>query len=133
MDRTRHPLLAASLALLLLPTASAVATVEMQRQAKALGFTVKNCLDCHATPHSVDVMKKKAQDLKMADGNCLACHGADIPAALNKKGEWLVAEKARRGAKACDMAWLKDYKEPPAPAKPAAKPVAKPDTIKIAP
>jgi hypothetical protein len=129
----RRRLSLAALPLLLLPTVPAVATVDMQKQAKALGFPVKNCLDCHATPHSVDVMKKKAQDLRMADGNCLACHGADIPAALNKKGEWLVAEKARRGAKACDMAWLKDYKEPPAPAKPAAKPAAKPDTIEIAP
>lgn len=101
---------------MLLPS-TAPATVEMQNQAKKLGFAVKNCLDCHASPHSVDVMKKKAKELQMADGNCLACHGVNIPATLNRKGEWLVAEKARRNAKECDMAWLKDYKEPEAPKK----------------
>ena len=114
-------------AFLLLPAVPVGATVEMQVQAKKLGFAVKNCLDCHATPHSVDVMKAKAKDLKMADGNCLACHGADIPVALNHRGNWLVAEKVRRGAKECDMAWLKDYKEPVAAPKPGtAKAAAKP-------
>jgi mono/diheme cytochrome c family protein len=118
--------------LLLLAAFPAGATVEMQNQAKKLGFAVRNCLDCHATPHSVDVMKKKAQDLKMADGNCLACHGSNIPAALNEKGEWLVAEKARRGAKECDMAWLAQYKEPKAAPKPE-KPAAKPEPVQVAP
>ena len=28
----------------------ALATVEMQNEAKALGYSVKNCLYCHATP-----------------------------------------------------------------------------------
>jgi len=116
--------------LLLLPAVPAGATVEMQNQAKKLGYAVKNCLDCHASPHAADVMKKKAKDLRMADGNCLACHGANIPAALNHKGEWLVSEKGRRGAKECDMAWLKDYKEPaPAKAPPAAKPKAPPGAV----
>jgi Zn-finger protein len=104
------------------------ATVDMQSQAKKLGFAVKNCLDCHATPHAAEVMQKKAKNLKMLDGNCLACHGANIPAALNAKGEWLVAEKGRRGAKQCNMAWLRDYKEPapaPQPATPKAS-TAKP-------
>jgi Cytochrome c554 and c-prime len=112
--------------ILALPAGHAGATVEMQNQAKKLGFAVKNCLDCHASPHSIDVMKKKAKDTKMADGNCLACHGADIPAVLNHKGDWLVSEKGRRSADACDMAWLKDYKEPVAPKPPAGKPGTKP-------
>ncbi len=93
------------------------ATVEMEVQAKKLGFPVVNCTYCHATPHAVDAMKQKAKALNINENNCLACHGANIPAKLNERGHWLVAEKARRGAKACDMAWLKDYKEPtPAPA-----------------
>jgi hypothetical protein len=100
-------------------TARASATVEMQVAAKKLGYPVVNCLYCHATSHSVDVMKQKAKSLNMADGNCLACHGANIPAKLNDRGHWLVAEKTKRGAKACDMAWLRDYKEP-APAQPRA-------------
>ena len=77
----------------------------------------------------------------MAEGNCLACHGANIPAVLNHRGDWLLSEKGRRNAKECDMAWLKDYKEPVAPkappkappAKPGAKPAPKPETIQLRP
>ena len=97
------------------------ATVEMQDQAKKLGFTVHNCLYCHATAHSVDVMKQKAKSLSMSDGNCLACHGKDIPAKLNARGEWLATERVKRGAKVADMAWLREYKEP-APGAPNAAP-----------
>jgi mono/diheme cytochrome c family protein len=100
------------------------ATVEMQNRAKQLGFPVQNCLYCHATPHSVDVMKQKAKSLSMSDGNCLACHGKDIPAKLNARGDWLAGERVKRGAKQADMAWLRDYKEPATPAKP--KTTAKP-------
>jgi len=114
------------IAALVLAPSRAGATVEMQNQAKNLGFPIKNCLDCHASPHSVEVMKKKAQDLKMADGNCLACHGAKIPAALNHRGNWLVTEKDRRSAKEFDMAWLRDYKEPEPPRPAAAKAKADP-------
>ena len=114
------------LAALVLAPSRAGATVEMQNQAKKLGFPIKNCLDCHASPHSVDVMKKRAQDLKMAEGNCLACHGAKIPAALNHRGNWLVTEKDRRSAKEFDMAWLRDYKEPEPPRPAAAKAKADP-------
>ncbi len=130
MTGSRGVLLLAAFALL---PGRAAATVEMQGQAKKLGFELHNCLYCHASPHSVEVMKKKARDLEMADGNCLACHGARIPAALNQRGRWLVQEKGRRHAKECDMAWLKDYKEAPA-SKPAhAKPAAKPGLIQVAP
>jgi hypothetical protein len=117
----------------LLLVVPADATVEMQNQAKKLGFKITNCLDCHASPHAVEVMKKKARDTKMADGNCLACHGASIPATLNDRGTWLVAEKHRRNAKGWDMAWLKDYKESDAPKTPAAQPGAKPETIQVQP
>jgi hypothetical protein len=103
-------------------TARAEATVEMQVEAKKLGYPVGNCLYCHAHSHSVDVMKEKAKALGVNEGNCLACHGANIPAKLNDRGHWLVAEKTKRGAKAFDMSWLRDYKEPvPAAGKPAAK------------
>jgi hypothetical protein len=101
------------------------ATDEMERQARKLGFPARNCLYCHASEHSVEEMKKKAKSLGMSDGNCLACHGANIPAKLNDRGRWLAAERVKRGAKQADMAWLRDYKEPPPPAaKPA--PPAKP-------
>ena len=105
----------ASLGLLMLLSAGppARATVEMQNEAKKLGLAVDNCLYCHASPHAVEKMKDKARDLDMAEGNCLLCHGGDIPASLNDRGQWLVDEKTRRDAAKLDMAWLKDYKEPP--------------------
>jgi len=99
---------------LVLMTPAARATVEMQNQAKKLGYPLKNCLYCHASPHAIEKMKETAQAINMSDGNCLQCHGADIPTTLNDRGRWLVAEKTRRKADEFDMAWLKDYKEPPA-------------------
>jgi mono/diheme cytochrome c family protein len=69
------------------------------------------------------VMKEKAKAIGVNEGNCLACHGANIPAKLNDRGLWLIAEKARRKAKEFDMTWLRDYKEPtPAPPKASTKP-----------
>jgi hypothetical protein len=115
---------------LLVPQAEA--TVEMQNQAKKLGFVVKNCLYCHASPHAAEAMQTKARALKIPEGNCLACHGSNIPAALNHRGDWLVAQKSARGAKACDMAWLKDYKEPAPEPKPKLKPEPK-ETVKVLP
>ncbi len=109
------------LAVLTLPVPFARATVEMQDQAKRLGFAVHNCLYCHATAHSVDAMKQKAKSLNMSDGNCLACHGSKIPAKLNDRGNWLATERVKRGAKVADMAWLQEYKEP-VPAAPKAAP-----------
>lgn len=134
MSRLTRGLLAAA-GWLLLATAGE-ATVEMQKQAKQLGFAVQNCLYCHASPHATEAMKAKARAARVSEGNCLACHGNDIPAALNHRGDWLVSQKLARGAKACDMAWLKDYKEPAREAKPkpAPKPTPTPkDVIQVAP
>jgi hypothetical protein len=111
---------------LLLLSPPSDATVEMQNQAKKLGFAVSNCLYCHASPHATEKMKAKARSLNISEGNCLACHGSNIPAGLNQRGEWLVAQKLARGAKACDMAWLKDYKEATPAPKPAPKPTPTP-------
>ena len=44
-------LLGAALFLQALP---ARATVELQDQAKKLGFALHNCLYCHASPHAMD-------------------------------------------------------------------------------
>jgi len=109
------------LAALALVPVRAGATVELQVQARRLGFELHNCLYCHASPHAIEKMKERAKGLAISEGNCLAGHGAYIPAGLNHRGAWLVAEKKRRTAKACDMAWLKDYREP-APAAQAATP-----------
>jgi hypothetical protein len=60
----------------------------IMKQAKAAGADVKNCQSCHtvATP-------KKGEGQNE----------------LNDEGKWLVAEKDKRGAKAVDGAWAKDY------------------------
>ena len=110
------------LAALALVPVRAGATVELQVQARRLGFELHNCLYCHASPHAIEKMKERAKGLAISEGNCLACHGANIPAKLNDRGHWLVAEKTKRGAKACDMTWLHEYREPtPAPAHTSAK------------
>ena len=66
---------------------SAWATLEMQKQAKAAGVTVANCMDCH----TAKMPKKGAAD-------------------VNEKGKWLVDQKVAKKAAKVDGAWLKDYK-----------------------
>lgn len=69
-------------------SAVSTASLDIQKQAKAAGADAKNCQACH-----VDKLPKK-------DAH-----------ELNDAGKWLVAEKEKRGAKAVDGAWLKDYKK----------------------
>ncbi len=64
------------------------ATMEIQKQAKAAGVDAKNCQYCH-----LEKLPKKDQ-------------GQHEP---NDVGKWLIAEKEKKGAKAVDGAWLKDY------------------------
>ena len=56
---------------------------------------------------------KKAKELGFPAENCLYCHNEKLPkkgaATHNERGEWLKAEKVKRGAKEVDPAWLKDY------------------------
>jgi hypothetical protein len=58
-------------------------------------------------------IQKKAKELGFAADNCMYCHNEKIPkkgaATHNERGKWLLAEKAKRGAKEVDPAWLKDY------------------------
>jgi type IV pilus biogenesis protein CpaD/CtpE len=69
-------------------SAVSTATLDIQKQAKAAGVDAKNCQYCH-----VDKLPKK--DAGQHDAN-------DV-------GKWLIAEKEKKGAKAVDGAWLKDY------------------------
>ncbi len=67
-------------------TGTSSASLDTQKQAKAAGVNAANCQYCH-----VDKLpKKEAHE-------------------FNDRGKWLVAEKAKRNAKAVDGAWLKDY------------------------
>jgi hypothetical protein len=70
----------------ILVSSTSTATLPMQKKAKELGFPVENCLYCH----NEKLPKKGA-----------VTH--------NARGEWLIAEKGKRGAKEVDPAWLKDY------------------------
>ena len=71
-------------------TPPALATMPVQKAAKAAGFA--------------DAAK------------CNYCHGEAMPkkgaSTLNDRGKWLVAEKDKRKAAEIDGAWLKEYKEP---------------------
>jgi hypothetical protein len=71
---------------LIVLTGTSSATMPMQKQAKDAGVAVDGCTYCH-----VDKMPKKDA------------------AAVNERGKWLVAEKAKRNATEIDGAWLKDY------------------------
>jgi len=62
------------------------ATLPLQKKAKALGFDATNCQYCH-----VEKLPKKGA----------VTH--------NDRGNWLIAEKTKRGVKEVDPAWLKDY------------------------
>jgi len=99
------------LAVLVAAGTVAEATVEMQNEAKKLGFTVVNCHYCHASTSAKAKMTKEAREVGMSSLNCIQCHGEKLPDKLNARGEWLVSEGERRGAKKIDMAWLKDYVE----------------------
>lgn len=68
-------------------SATSTADLDIQKQAKAAGVTVKDCTTCH-----VDKLPKKD----------------DGKHELNDTGKWLVSEKEKRGAKKVDGAWLKD-------------------------
>lgn len=70
----------------ILMSGTSSATMDIQKQAKAAGVTVKNCQVCHVAA----LPKKDSHE-------------------MNDAGKWLIAEKEKKGAKAVDGAWLKDY------------------------
>ncbi len=65
------------------------------------------------TLHATLPISKKAKELGYKVENCLYCHNEKLPkkgaATHNERGKWLIAEKAKRGVKEVDPAWLKDY------------------------
>jgi hypothetical protein len=69
----------------MLVSGMSTATLPIQKKAKELGFPVENCLYCH----NEKLPKKDA-------------------VSHNERGNWLIAEKAKRNAKEVDPAWLKD-------------------------
>jgi mono/diheme cytochrome c family protein len=69
-------------------SATSTATMDIQKQAKAVGVDAKNCQTCHTV-----ALPKKGEGQNE----------------LNDLGKWLVAEKDKRGAKVVDGAWAKDY------------------------
>jgi hypothetical protein len=63
--------------------------------------------------HATLPIQKKAKELGYPAANCQYCHVEKLPkkgaVSHNERGKWLLAEKAKRGAKEVDAAWLKDY------------------------
>lgn len=91
--RTRETRIGAMVALLVWCgwiglSATSTATMDIQKQAKAAGVDAKNCQTCHTV-----ALPKKGEGQNE----------------LNDLGKWLVAEKDKKGAKAVDGAWAKDY------------------------
>jgi hypothetical protein len=58
-------------------------------------------------------IQKKAKEAGFPAANCLYCHNEKLPkkdaVSHNERGQWLLAEKAKRNAKEVDPAWLKEY------------------------
>ena len=58
-------------------------------------------------------IQKKAKELGYPATNCQYCHVEKLPkkgaVSHNERGKWLIAQKATKGAKEVDAAWLKDY------------------------
>jgi hypothetical protein len=53
----------------------------------------------------------QAQQLGFPAKDCTYCHvNASGGAPWNARGNWMRAEKKKRGAKQVDVAWLKEYK-----------------------
>jgi hypothetical protein len=80
---------AALLAVFVVGAPPAYATLDMQKKAKAAGLPATACDYCH----TAKLPKKDAHE-------------------LNDRGNWLKAEKEKRGAKDIDVTWLKEYVEP---------------------
>jgi hypothetical protein len=74
------------------------------------------CLLASASAYATMPIQKKAKGAGVAAATCKYCHGEALPKktafTLNERGKWLMAEKERRKAAEIDGAWLKDYKEP---------------------
>ena len=66
----------------------AMATMDIQKKAKAAGYEATSCQYCH-----VDKLpKKEAHE-------------------MNDRGKWLVEQKTKKSAKEVDVTWLKEYVE----------------------
>ena len=58
-------------------------------------------------------IQKQAKAAGVAVDNCMYCHGEKMPkkgaSTLNDRGNWLMDQKAKKKADKVDGAWLKDY------------------------
>jgi hypothetical protein len=112
-------------AFLLQATPPSKASVAIENRARAAGVKIEGCLDCHASPHAREEMARRAKVAGFDPRNCQGCHGSKLAAKLGDRsnlsdqGQWLLDQRERRGAKAVDGAWLREYVHPtPQPGKP---------------
>lgn len=62
--------------------------------------------------HAKLAWNKKAKAHDAGVTGCISCHSQEKPKKgepLSERGEWLVQQKEKLGAKQVDLAWLKDY------------------------
>lgn len=90
----------------------------MKRTNTDLGFGVAIVFCCawmafSGTSSATLPIQKQAKAAGVDASNCLYCHGEKLPkkdaVTHNDRGNWLIKEKAKRGAKEVDGAWVKDY------------------------
>ena len=81
------------------------------RGAIVLGFAVAFLALTVPSARTYPPFLAKAKSMNLPAKDCTYCHvNAAGGEPYNARGNWLVAEKGKRGASAVDVAWLKDYK-----------------------
>jgi hypothetical protein len=90
--------------------------MSVKRTTTVVAFSVLAAwLGGSATAWATLPIQKKAKEAGVASTNCLYCHNEKLPkkgaVTNNDRGKWLVDEKEKRKVKEVDGAWLKDYVE----------------------
>jgi hypothetical protein len=92
--------------------------MKMKRSGSKIGFIAvaffwAGWMALTSASHATLPIQKKAKEAGYPATNCQYCHVEKLPkkgaVSHNERGTWLLTEKAKRGAKEVDPAWLKDY------------------------
>lgn len=90
----------------------------MKRSGSRIGFIVvalfwAGWMTLTSVSNATLPMQKKAKEAGFPATNCQYCHVEKLPkkgaVSHNERGKWLTDQKAKKGAKEVDPAWLKDY------------------------
>jgi hypothetical protein len=84
--------------------------MKLQIKLALAALVFAGCVGSSLTTQAYPPFVKKAAEYGAKD--CTFCHTkAEGGEGWNKRGNWLIAEKAKRKADAVDPTWLADYKE----------------------